>query len=55
MGLVFHRPQQTQPPCMFYAGKEHPELAREDGRVIYVTYVDSNVYMPHLLEVTLRR
>jgi hypothetical protein len=51
---VLYRPRQTEPPCMFYAGKEHPELAREGGRIIYVTYVDSSVYMPHLLEVTLR-
>lgn len=49
-----YRPEPTDPPCAFYAGKEHPELAKEGGRVIYVTYVDSKTYMPHLLEVTLR-
>ena len=38
---------------LFTAGKEHPELRREDGRILYVTYVNSAVYVPHLLEVTL--
>jgi len=38
-----------------YAGKEHPHMAKEGGRVVYVTYVDSNRYWLHLLEVTLAR
>lgn len=38
-----------------YAGKEHPELAEERGRIIYVTYVDSSRYWLQLLKVTLRR
>jgi hypothetical protein len=50
---IFYRPEQTDPPSVFYAAKEHPELARAGGRIIYVTYVDSSTYMPHLLEVTL--
>ena len=51
---VFHRPPQISDGDMFYAGKEHPELAREGGRILYVTYVNSAHYMPSLVEVTLR-
>ena len=50
---VFYRPKMLRPDDLFTAGKEHPELRREDGRVLYVTYVNSSVYVPHLLEVTL--
>lgn len=38
-----------------YAGKEHPELSEEDGRVIYITYVDSERYWLQLLRVTFKR
>jgi hypothetical protein len=38
-----------------YAGKEHPELAQERGRVVYVTYVDSERYWLQLLKVTLQK
>ncbi len=38
-----------------YAGKEHQELAEQGGRVIYVTYVDSQRYWLRLLKVTLAR
>jgi hypothetical protein len=41
------------PPRSFYAGKEHPEIARDGGRVLYLTYIDSNEYFPHLIEVAL--
>ena len=43
----------TQAFC--YAGKEHPELAEDRGRIIYVTYVDSGRYWLQLLTVTLRK
>jgi len=36
-----------------YAGKEHPELAEENGRIVYVTWVDSSRYWLHLLRITL--
>jgi hypothetical protein len=36
-----------------YAGKEHPELAEENGRIVYVTWVDSSRYWLHLLKITL--
>lgn len=41
------------PLTLIYAGKEHPELAREDGRTIYLTYIEFEEYYPHLIEVTL--
>lgn len=37
-----------------YAAKEHPELAADDGRRIYITYVNSAVYAPQLIEATFR-
>lgn len=39
-------------PQLVYAGKEHPALARENGRIIYVTYIEFEEYYPHLLEIT---
>ena len=52
---VFHRPPRAKPDSLFNAGKEHPAFAREGGRIIYMTYIDSSVYVPHLLEITLDR
>ncbi len=40
-------------PVAAYAGKEHPSLAEDGGRVIYFTYVEAEEYFPHLIEVTL--
>jgi hypothetical protein len=37
---------------LIYAGKEHPELSGDDGRTIYVTYVEFEEYLPHLIQVT---
>jgi hypothetical protein len=39
------------PKTLQYAGKEHRELAKQNGRTIYITYVESAIYWPHLLEV----
>jgi len=39
-------------PPLVYAGKEHPELSREDGKTVYITYVEFEEYFPHLVEVT---
>ncbi len=50
---VFFRPQRSLPDDLFNATKEHPEMAKEGGQVVYVTYVNSAVYMPHLLELRL--
>jgi len=50
---IFHRPKTTGADDLFTAGKEHPELRRDNGKILYVTYVNSSHYVPHLLEVTL--
>jgi len=50
---IFCRPERLKDDQTFYALKEHPELARDGGRVVYVTYVSSPDYMPRLLELTL--
>jgi len=42
-------------PKMIYAGKEHVELAKDNGRTIYVTYIEFEEYFPHLIEITLDR
>lgn len=42
-------------PTLIYAGKEHPELAEDGGRVLYITYIEFEEYFPHLVEITLDR
>lgn len=42
-------------PRLFYAGKEHPELSKDNGRVIYITYVEFEEYFPHLVEIILQK
>ena len=37
---------------LIYAGKEHPELAEDNGKTIYVTYVEFEEYFPHLIKIT---
>lgn len=49
---VVFRPEKTNEKSLFNAGKEHPEFAREGGRVTYMTFIDSEVYVPHLIEIT---
>jgi hypothetical protein len=49
-----YRPERIEDADLIYAAKEHPELAREGGRVLYVTFVNSATYVPQLLEVTLK-
>ena len=48
-------PHQPFANSFCYAGKEHPELAEEGGRVIYVTYVDQQRYWLQMLRVILAR
>jgi hypothetical protein len=40
-------------PTLIYAGKEHPEMSHQNGRVIYLTYVEFEEYFPRLVEITL--
>jgi len=53
-GVVVYRPERIKDTDLVYAAKEHPELAREKGRVLYVTFVNSTTYIPQLVELTLR-
>jgi Domain of unknown function (DUF4185) len=49
-------PQYAVPepyPPLIYAGKEHPTLSEDGGRVIYLTYIEFEEYFPHLIRVEL--
>lgn len=48
-------PHRAFAKAFCYAGKEHPELTRERGRIVYITYVDSDRYWLQLLKVTLQK
>lgn len=50
---LVYRPEWRDENDLTYAAKEHPELAREGGRILYVTYVNSSTYIPRLIEITL--
>ena len=49
--IVF-RPERIKDDDLIYAAKEHPELARDNGRIIYVTFVNSTTYVPQMIELT---
>ena len=53
-GEIVFRPERMADGDLIYAAKEHPELAREGGRVLYVTFVNSTTYVPQLVELTLK-
>jgi hypothetical protein len=53
-GEIVYRPERIKDTDLIYAAKEHPELKRDGGRVLYVTFVNSATYVPQLIEVTLR-
>ncbi len=42
-------------PKLIYAGKEHPELSDDNGKTLYITYIEFEEYFPHLLEITLEK
>lgn len=48
-------PHQAFAQAFCYAGKEHPELAEQHGRIVYITYADNQRYWLQLLKVTLAR
>jgi hypothetical protein len=48
-------PHRAFEKAFCYAGKEHPELSEQGGKVVHVTYVDSQRYWLQLLKVTLER
>jgi hypothetical protein len=49
-----YRPTNGKEGDLIYAAKEHPELASDSGRVLYLTFVNSSTYAPELVELTLR-
>lgn len=51
---LVYRPPKVGDDDLIYAAKEHPELARDDGRALYVTYINSATYVPQMIEVTLK-
>jgi hypothetical protein len=51
---VVYQPQRVGDNDLIYAAKEHPELARDGGRVVYVTFINSATYVPQMIELTLR-
>lgn len=51
---TFFMPELIKPDDLFTAAKEHPDLRRANGKIMYVTYVNSSFYMPHMLELTLK-
>jgi hypothetical protein len=53
-GEVIFRPERIADGDLIYAAKEHPELAQDGGRVLYVTFVNSTTYVPQLVELMLK-
>jgi hypothetical protein len=51
---VVFEPPHAKTGDLIYAAKEHPELAAQGGRVLYLTFVNSRTYVPELVEITLR-
>lgn len=51
---VIYRPKLTGDDDLIYAAKEHPELAQDGGRKIYVSFVNSATYVPQLVEVVFK-
>ncbi len=47
------REKELPYPVLTYAGKEHPFLSRENGKIIYATYIEFEEYYPHLIEIEL--
>jgi hypothetical protein len=50
---VVYQPPKEKESDLIYAVKEHPELSRDGGQILYVTFVNSASYIPQLIEVTL--
>ena len=51
---LVYRPERIGEADLIYAAKEHPELASDDGKKLYVTFVNSANYVPQMIEVTLK-
>jgi hypothetical protein len=53
-GEIVYRPKLTGNDDLIYAAKEHPELAQDNGRKIYVSFVNSATYVPQLVEIVFK-
>jgi hypothetical protein len=53
-GEIVFRPKKIADGDLIYAAKEHPELAQDGGRLLYLTFVNSTTYVPQLIELTLK-
>jgi hypothetical protein len=53
--VKINREKELPYPVLIYAGKEHPSLSDEDGKIIYLTYIEFEEYFPHLVRVELER
>ena len=51
---LVYAPDKVKDADLIYATKEHPELAAEGGRILYITFVNSSTYVPQMIEVTLQ-
>jgi hypothetical protein len=51
---IAYQPKKVKDTELIYAVKEHPEMAKQNGQVMYVTYVNSATYVPQLIEITLK-
>lgn len=51
--VKIERKKELPYPTLIYAGKEHPFLSKENGKIIYATYIEFEEYYPHLIEITL--
>jgi len=47
------REKELPYPILIYAGKEHPSLSEEDGRVLYIAYIEFEEYYPHMVRIEL--
>jgi hypothetical protein len=54
-GQIVYRPDHINDTDLIYAAKEHPELSRSAGQVIYATFVNSSTYVPELIEITFKK
>ncbi len=49
--VVLYNPRKSMSLDICYAAKEHPELAEENGKIIYLTFVSHQRYWPELVRV----
>ncbi|TVQ13105.1 MAG: DUF4185 domain-containing protein [Balneolaceae bacterium] len=42
-------------PRLIYAAKEHPVLSKNNGSILWITYIEFEEYFPHLLEIKIEK